>query len=76
MDHSLLRYVIELAIYIVSFIISAFAVKAIPFNKFLDHSKVKEAWILYILTVLVLTFCIGSLITKFIGIDIWLPIKN
>lgn len=76
MDSSLLRYIIELVIYILSFVISAVAVKAIPFNKFLDHSKVKEAWVLYILTVLVLTFCIGTLITKFIGIDIWLPAKN
>lgn len=76
MDTSLLRYGIELAVYLISFIISAIAVKAIPFNKFLDHSKVKEAWILYLLTVLALTFCIGTLITKFIGIDIWLPAKN
>lgn len=76
MDSSLLKYGIELVIYLLSFIVSAFAVKAIPFNKFLDHSKVKEAWILYLLTVLVLTFCIGSLITKFIGLDIWLPSKN
>lgn len=43
MDSSLLRYGIELAIYLLSFVISAIAVKAIPFNKFLDHSKVKEA---------------------------------
>jgi hypothetical protein len=43
MDSSLLKYVIELVIYILSFVISAVAVKAIPFNKFLDHSKVKEA---------------------------------
>lgn len=76
MDSSLLKYGIELVIYLISFIISAIAVKAIPFNKFLDHSKVKEAWILYILTVLALTFCIGSLISKFIGLDIWLPLKN
>ncbi|MBE4704234.1 hypothetical protein [Spiroplasma platyhelix] len=76
MDSSLLRWGIELTVYLLSFIVSAIAVKAIPFNKFLDHSKVKEAWILYLLTVLALTFCIGSLITKFIGIDIWLPVKN
>ena len=73
MDKALLRYGIELIIYMLSFIISAFAVKAIPFNKFLDHNRPKEAWILYLLTVLALTFCIGTLITKFIGIDIWLP---
>ncbi|MGL5268700.1 MAG: hypothetical protein ACRC8P_02905 [Spiroplasma sp.] len=76
MDYSLLRYGIELVVYVLSFIVSAFAVKAIPFNKFLDHSKVKEAWVLYLLTVLVLTFCIGTLIIKFIGLEIWLPSKN
>ena len=43
MNYSLLKYGIELAVYILSFIVSAFAVKAIPFHKFLDHSKVKEA---------------------------------
>lgn len=71
MDHSILKYIIDIVVYAFSFIISAVAIKAIPFHKFLDHSKVKEAWILYVLTVLVFTFCIGGLITKFIGIDIW-----
>lgn len=75
MDNSMLKYIIEIIVYIFSFIISAVAIKAIPFHKFLDHNKVKEAWILYILTVLVFTFCIGGLITNFIGLDIWLPSK-
>jgi len=71
-DLQLIKWVIEVSIYIFSFIISGFAVKAIPFNKFLNHTKVKEAWILYMLTTLVFTYCIGTLIIKTIGLDIWI----
>lgn len=67
----LVKYGIELVIYLFAFVLSAFGVKAIPFHKFLDHSKVKEAWTLYLLITLALTFLVGSLIIKFTGIDIW-----
>lgn len=43
MDRSLLKYGIEIVIFLLSFIVSSIAVKAIPFHKFLDHSKIKEA---------------------------------
>ncbi|WP_425381189.1 hypothetical protein [Spiroplasma endosymbiont of Polydrusus pterygomalis] len=70
-DSHLIKWTIELSIYLFSFIASAFAVKAIPFTKFLDHSRIKESWILYMLTTLVFTYCIGTLFIKCIGLDIW-----
>lgn len=75
MDYSLIKYAIEIAIYVITFGFSAIAVKAIPFHKFLDHTKVKESWLLYLLVVLALTFLVGTLIINFIGLDIWLPSK-
>ncbi len=70
-DSHLIKWIIEISIYLFSFIASGFAVKPIPFNKFLDHKRIKESWILYMLTTLVFTYCIGTLIIKFIGLDIW-----
>lgn len=70
-DPALLKWVIEISIYLFSFIASAFAIRSVPFNNFLNHSRVKEAWILYMLTTLVFTYCIGTLIINFMGLDIW-----
>ena len=70
-DLHLIKWIIELSIYLFSFIVSGFAVKAIPFNKFLDNTRIKESWILYMLATLVFTYCIGTLIIKCIGLDIW-----
>lgn len=73
-DSQLIKWVIEFSIYLFSFVASGFAVKSIPFNKFLDHKRVKEAWVLYILTTLVFTYCIGTLIINVIGLDLWFSI--
>ncbi|WP_308149740.1 DUF1146 family protein [Spiroplasma sp. AdecLV25b] len=70
-DPALVKWVIEISIYLFSFIASAFAIRSVPFNKFLNHNRVKEAWVLYMLTTLVFTYCIGTLIINFIGLDIW-----
>ena len=60
------KFIYQVIIYIISFVISLNALSSLDFSRFLKKNKTFEAQVLYLLIALALTYLVGSLFIELI----------
>lgn len=60
------KFIYQVIIYIISFVISLYSLTALDFNKFLKKNKTSQAQILYLLFALALAYLVGSMFMSLI----------
>lgn len=55
-------FIIKIVIYLLCFAITLYGLNAFDFNRFIKKNKTKEAWILYFLIVIIITYLFGQFI--------------
>jgi len=61
-----LHFLIKCGVYILSFVVSMYAMKCINYEKILKKGFVKEAQVLYFLMVFALAYLVGSFFNVFL----------
>lgn len=49
-------------VYLICFVICMFGLKAFDFNRFIKSNHVKEAWVLYFIICIALTYLLGQFV--------------
>lgn len=60
------RYILQVIVYILSYVLAMYGLSALNFEKFIRSGKVQEARVLYVLLAMALAYLVGSLLMSVI----------
>ena len=59
-------FIYKVIIYLVSFLLSLYALNALDYSKFIKKNRVQESWLLYFLLAMALGYLVGSMFINLI----------
>lgn len=59
-------YISKIIIYLICFVVSLFGLSAFDFNRIIKKNNIAQAWVLYFIIALVLTYILGQLMFSII----------
>lgn len=55
-------FAMKVIVYLICFVICLFGLRALDYNRFIKQNKVVEAWVLYFVLALILTYLLGQFV--------------
>ena len=60
------NFIYRVIIYLLSFLLSLYALNGLDYSKFIKKNRVQEAWLLYFLIAMALGYLVGSMLINLI----------
>ena len=60
------NFIYRVIIYLISFLLSLYALNGLDYSKFIKKNRVQEAWLLYFLIAMALGYLVGSMLINLI----------